>query len=374
LIGLNGPVTVRRARFWCSKSQQSLYPLDEALDLPAADVTVGLARRSLRLATHMSFSALQEELYYQHEVRLSGTMLDRLMQSVGQVAENEQQAAVAELEHLSEGVGREECSLAKASIARPKRLYVSCDGILYPTRYRQDRGEGDGGKRISYQEMKCGAVFWREGDSAWHKRAAASRENVDRFGLRLWDLAVRCGMLQADEVIYISDGGTWPDSVAKGPFRDAIRILDWYHASEHIWETARALYPDDERAATRWAKQCEGVLWESSGIGLLHHLERSRCVRASDAPVERMKALDSLIEYVRPRLAIMDYVEYRAKGYVIGSGMMESTCKQVVGRRLKGNGRQWSETGALAMTALTVHRLNHTWEAFWESRPLHRVA
>ena len=92
MIGLNGPVTVRRARFWCSKSKRSLYPLDEALDLPAADVTVGLARRSLRLATHMSFSALQEELYYQHEVRLSGTMLDRLMQSVGQVAENEQSA------------------------------------------------------------------------------------------------------------------------------------------------------------------------------------------------------------------------------------------------------------------------------------------
>jgi len=340
------------------------------------DVTVGLAKRTLRLATHMSFSTLQEELHYQHEVRLSDTMLDRLMQSVGQVAEKDQQAAVGEVEHLSEGVAREEHSLAKAPIARPKRLYVSCDGILYPTRYRQDRTDGGDGKRITYQEMKCGAVFWQEGESAWHKQATASREDADRFGMRLWDLAVRCGMLQADEVIFLSDGGTWPDSVAKHHFHDGIRILDWYHASQHIWEAARALYPDDERAAARWAKQCETVLWESSGIGLLRCLERSRRVRAGDAATSapQLKALDSLIEYVRPRLAIMDYVEYRAKGYAIGSGLMESTCKQVVGQRLKGSGRQWSETGAVAMAALVVHRLNHTWETFWGSRPLQRAA
>ena len=324
----------------------------------------------------MSFSTLQEELYYQHEVRLTDTVWDRLMQSVGQVAEGDQQAAVEELKLLPEGVGREEHSSAKAPIARPKRLYISCDGILYPTRYRQDRSDGGEGRRITYQEMKCGSVFWREGEGAWQKRTVASREDVDRFGLRLWDLAVRCGMLQADEVIFISDGGTWPDSVAKNHFHDAIRILDWYHASEHIWEAAHALYADDETAAKRWAKSCETAMWESSGIGLLRFLERSRCVRAGEAATLPMalKALDSLIEYVRPRLAIMDYVEYRAKGYVIGSGMMESTCKQVVGQRLKGSGRQWSEAGAVAMTALTVHRLNYTWEAFWASRPLQRAA
>jgi hypothetical protein len=298
------------------------------------------------------------------------------MQSVGQVAERDQQAAVEELKLLPEGVAREEHSSAKEPIARPKRLYVSCDGILYPTRYRQDRTDGGEGRRIMYQEMKCGSVFWQEGDSAWHKRSVASREDVDRFGLRLWDLAVRCGMLQAEEVIFISDGGTWPDSVAKNYFHDAIRILDWYHASQHIWEAARALYPDDEAAARRWAKQGETMMWESSGIGLLRFLERSRCVRARAAASlpTALKALDSLIEYVGPRLAIMDYVEYRAKGYVIGSGMMESTCKQVVGQRLKGSGRQWSERGAVAMAALTVHRLNHTWEALWASRPLQRAA
>lgn len=332
---------------------------------------MSLGKRAVRLATHMGFAELQEELQYQHDVTLSATVLNRLMQQVGGVAEKDRQAATEALGVLPEGVAREEHVLAKESIVRPKRLYISCDGVMYPTRYRQVEGDR---KRIVYQEMKCGTVFWQEGNHTWHKRVLSSRDAPERFGLSLWELSVRCGMLQADEVIFISDGGGWCDTVARQHFRDAIRILDWYHLSEHIWEAARALYPD-EAAAKGWALRCHGILRESSGIGLLRFLERSRRSRgAGSGPSKGLDALDALMGYLRPRLSITDYVEDRQRGFVIGSGMMESTCKQLVGKRLKGNGRQWSETGALAMSALIGQRLNRTWETFWATRPLHRAA
>lgn len=371
MIGINGPVTVRRARFRCSVSGRYHFPLDTVLDLPPGEVTVSLGKRAMRLATHMGFSDLQEELLYQHDVHLSDTVLNRLTQCVGGVAEGDRQAAVERLGVLPEGVAREEHVLGQEAIARPKRLYISCDGVMYPTRYRQKEGDR---KRIVYQEMKCGTVFWQEGNNTWHKRVLSSRDDPERFGLSLWELAVRCGMLQADEVIFISDGGGWCDTVAKQHFRDAIRILDWYHLSEHIWEVARALYPD-EAAAKGWASRCHRILRESSGIGLLRYLERSRRSRsAASGDSKGLDTLDALIGYVRPRLPITDYVEYREQGFVIGSGMMESTCKQLVGKRLKGCGRQWSEGGALAMSALISQRLNRTWEAFWATRPLHRAA
>ncbi len=364
-------MTVRRARFRCSLDGTFHYPLDEVLDLPPGEVTVSLGRRSLRLATHMGFSDLQEELLYQHDVRLSDTVLNRLMQQVGGVAEHDRKEIVEALRPLPEGVAREEHALSKPAIARPKRLYISCDGVMYPTRYRQVQGDR---KRIVYQEMKCGTVFWQEGNNTWHKRVRSSRDEPERFGLSLWELAVRCGMLQADEVIFISDGGGWCDTVARQYFRDGIRILDWYHLSEHIWEAARALYPD-EAAAKGWASRCHGILRESSGIGLLRYLERSRRSRSTaSGSTKGLETLDALIGYVRPRLPITDYVEYRERGFVIGSGMMESTCKQLVGQRLKGSGRQWSEGGALAMTALIGQRINRSWDAFWASRPIHRAA
>jgi len=370
LIGINGPVTVRRARFRCAKTQAFEYPLDAVLDLPPQEVTVSVARRALRLSTHMSFETVQEELVYQHEVRLSDAVLDRVMQTTGQVAEQDRHREAEVLKTLPEGVVREEQALTKPSIARPRRLYVSVDGAMYPTRYRK---EENGQQRIVYQEMKCATVFWQEGTNQWHKRVLSSRAEVDEFGLSVWELAVSCGLVQADEVIFISDGGAWCDTIAKGYFHDATRILDWYHLVEHIWATAHVLYPD-EAEANRWVSRCKDELMESSGIGLLRFLQRSRNARVADASSAGLKGLDDLMGYLEPRRAITDYVEYKAKGYAIGSGMMESTCKQLVGARLKGSGRQWSETGAVAMAALIGKRINTTWDAFWASRPLHRAA
>lgn len=121
---------------------------------------MSLGRRALRLATHMSFATLQEELHYQHDVRLSDTVLDRLMQAVGGVAEEDRSTSAETLAALPVGVAREEHVRMQAPLAHPKRLYVSCDGVMYPTRYRQ---EENGRKRLVYQEMKCGTVFWQEG-------------------------------------------------------------------------------------------------------------------------------------------------------------------------------------------------------------------
>ncbi len=347
------------------------YPLDDVLDLPPGEVTVSVAKRALRLSTHMGFSDLQKELFYQHDVRLSDTVLNRLMQQVGGVAEQDRKEVVETLQALPEGVAREEHASLNPAIARPKRLYISCDGVMYPTRYRQEEGDR---KRIVYQEMKCGTVFWQEGNSTWHKRVISSRDDVQGFGAGLWDLAVRCGMLQADEVVFISDGGGWCDTVAKTYFHDAERILDWYHLVEYVWEAARGLYTG-EKDTKKWVSRCTKLLRESSGIGLLRYLER--CRRGHDSRpggVTGLDALDNLIGYLRPRVPITDYVDYRAKGMVIGSGIMESTCKQIVGQRLKGNGRQWSEHGAVAMAALIGKRINGSWEDFWASRPIHRAA
>ena len=56
----------------------------------------------------------------------------------------------------------------------------------------------------------------------------------------------------------------------------------------------------------------------------------------------------------------MDDPDDREAGWPIGSGMIESTGKPLVGLRLKGPGRHWTEAGALAVTALRATDLNAT--------------
>ena len=194
-------------------------PMDELLDLPSGDVTVSLSKRALRLATYMSFAALQEELRIQHDVRLSHSTLDRLMQMVGGVSERDRQTVTDHLQAAPVGLAREKKVAVEEVGPLPKRLYISCDGAMYPTRYRQADPEGTGEARIVYQEMKTGTVFWETPDGQWHKRVLAGRDDPQRFGLSLWALAVRCGMLQADEVIFISDGGSWCETISEGVTR-----------------------------------------------------------------------------------------------------------------------------------------------------------
>lgn len=346
------------------------FPLDELLDLPPGEVTVSLSKRALRLATYTSFGPLQEELFIQHGVRLSDSVLDRLMQRAGGTAEQDRQLEIDTLSAIPVGAHREAAVELEHEGPWPTRLYISCDGITYRTRYREPDPSHPKSRRLIYQEMKVGTVFWQDVGGKWHKQVMSGRDDPQKFGLSLWALAVRCGMLQAEEVIFISDGGNWCDTVARTYFRDATRILDWYHLSEHVWEAGRALYPNDERAAKRWVSTCLDHLHDTSGIGLLRHLKRSRVQRSE----QDQEAIDRLIGYLEPRVAITDYVDYRAAGYAIGSGMMEATCKQVVGQRLKGTGMQWSESGALAMTSLIAHRINRTWDRLWASRPLQRAA
>jgi hypothetical protein len=367
-IGLDGPLTVRRARYQCATTGTMYHPADEVLALPTGQLTASLARRALRLGTMMGFEELQEELLEQHDVRVTDSTLDDLANACGLLAHGDRQAQVEKLEGLPVGVAREQAVTVK--LPAPARLYISCDGITYRTRYRQADPEHKGQKRLVYQEMKVGTVFWQDAQEHWHKRVVNGRDNPARFGLDLWLLAVECGMLDCADVVFISDGGVWCNSVAEMYFQEARRILDWYHLSEHIWETGRVLYGPEEKAAKPWVNDCLDHLHDHGGSGLLRHLARSLATRTDPRQHE---ALTALMDYLRPRVSITDYPAYRAQGYVIGSGMMESTCKQVVGRRLKGVGMQWAEQGALAMATLVGLRLNGAWSAFWRTHPLCRL-
>jgi hypothetical protein len=55
--------------------------------------------------------------------------------------------------------------------------------------------------------------------------------------------------------------------------------------------------------------------------------------------------------------------------WCIGSGVVESACKRVVGQRLKGGGMRWGEDGVDAVCHLRALFLSDEgkWKAFWNS-------
>ena len=79
------------------------------------------------------------------------------------------------------------------------------------------------------------------------------------------------------------------------------------------------------------------------------------------------EAVDDLIGYLARNAHRMEYPEYVAHGWCIGSGAVESACKTVVGQRLKLAGMRWGEDGAHALCHLrALYRSEKgQWDAFW---------
>ena len=73
-----------------------------------------------------------------------------------------------------------------------------------------------------------------------------------------------------------------------------------------------------------------------------------------------------LLQYVLERHEMIQYPEYREKGWQIGSGPTEAECKTTTARE-KGRGRRWDGENAEAMMALAALYDNGLWTKHWST-------
>jgi hypothetical protein len=252
-------------------------------------------------------------------------------------------------------------------LVRPRRIYVSCDGIMYCTNLSEPDPEHPGQQRLIWQQMKVGCVYWQDERESWQKQVIWGRDNPEDFGATLYRLACECGYRDAPENIFAADGGEWCWEIRGRYFSQATGILDWYHANQHLWQAAGLLFRSTTQAHA-WARQAESVLWNGGGEKLVAWLREQQKRRRWRGRAG--KAWHAVLRYFELRVDQTEYPTYREQGWQIGTGMMESTAKQLVGLRLKGPGMHWSEAGALAVTALRATDLNGRWNTFWTNLTL----
>lgn len=183
----------------------------------------------------------------------------------------------------------------------------------------------------------------------------------------------------AVEVIGIHDGGNWIDPLWDKHFVCHQRILDYYHAVEHLHEAAKAALPADATAAHILADELESLLWDGKTDNLLTKLRDLSA--AAGQPAENDPASDPRgilarnVGYFETHKGQIDYPTYRARGWPIRSGITESGVK-LFGKRVKGTEQFWSVEGAEAILALRSKWLSEDEESkhYWLGRPTRTVA
>lgn len=354
----SGEVPIERTRYRCETCGAWQTPADAAICCGVHRVTRLLGKSICQLATIEHFTRLEQLMADQHGVHLGHDPMMKLVHDVGSVIEDRRLAAVAyqwaHPEHRP------------AATQRPQRLWISCDGVMYGTNETEPDSQHPGERRQIWRQMRVGVVAWQDEQDHWHKQMVWGQEDdYQSFGASLYELACRCGYHEAEEKLFAADGADWCWSIRNKYFPASECILDWYHASEHVWSCAKERHKDPTQAA-EFAQACLSHLYERGGTGLLNELLSLR--PSPDGPLPQ--SVQTLVNYIQPRLARMDYPRYRESGWPIGTGLMESTGKQLVVRRLKGCGMHWSRPGATAITALRTQDLNGHWHQFWTNLTL----
>jgi hypothetical protein len=200
-------------------------------------------------------------------------------------------------------------------------------------------------------------------------RCVSGLMRLEEIGRQLRDECKSVGLQHADVVIGLSDGGNGLENclmnVVSGMAKEIVFILDFWHASEHLQEFANIFIPD-EVARTKQVELWCDHLKEYGGLSLVQQLE---AIDMTDRSPEVTEQYQLLMNYLRSNQHRMDYPDYLRNGWQIGSGKIESSCKNIVGARLKCSGMRWRSHGTTALCQLRALYKSEPkiWTLYWQT-------
>lgn len=339
-----GSLTIRRAYYRCGACGASALPYDQRIGLGAGPESVGLAQAAALLGIQDPFASGGATLYRLTGPRLSEATSERLTEAVGGVAARQEERQAAQMSQWN----------SPPPEASPETLYVAVDGV----QVHQDDG---------WHEAKCVTCYGDDPAGKRQTRPAVRFEGAAAFVAFVWALACRCGLEQAQRVVLLGDGAEWIWKHMGGLLKEAVWIVDWYHALEHVWACGRVLHGEGTDETKAWVKELETLLWEGQ---LRAILTRLRGAWARTRARAKRAALQALITYVENQDARLAYDRFRAAGLDIGSGRVESACRHVVALRMKRGSMRWSKAGSQNVLSLRVAWLNGEWDRLWATHPL----
>jgi hypothetical protein len=372
-----GQVTIRRARGWCRKCKSWRFPADQALGLSeAGSCSPGIQEMAALGVSKLPVAEASAVIERLTGVKLSRATLDREARRQGQKAQDKRQKLD---EQMSQGSGAEQ-QVRELRLNKPQEPFTLA--IEIDAWNIRERGE-DWGQAEKLRTVGQEPEWWRwvyggtcfrlsqraktEGGRSviLSRGTVMTRGGTDALKQQLWAEAMRHGLGQATDVLAIADGAVWIWNIVGDRFSQARQRLDPWHALEHLWAVAHALHPEDETAAAAWIKPLKEKLLAGDGIEVIEDLDEL-IERLQGVQRETVQAQRDYLDKNRERL---NYKGAKENGEPLGSGAMESTCKQYQ-RRFHCPGQFWTTKGDEALMCLETFWRNGRWSLLFPHVPL----
>jgi hypothetical protein len=350
LVTRHGECSFTRRYYHCSACRHGFAPLDVQLGLDDHATSPQVRVWAAELGGEGAFLQGLQRLTAFTDVRVSESTLARLAVEAGSRL---RAAELAEAEQILAGE-----AAPRRTTWQPQRLYLSLDGAMAPLREAWKRDGSLGKLQCRWGECKTAVCYETRlgvrGEPVVARRQyTATLEPVSIFERLVVALAYHCGSDGAKEKVVLADGLAYNWRIAEEYFPEAIQILDWYHATEHLHQVARVCLGAEGDVAKRW------VLARQEELMRDQVAEVSRAILALPTPTEEAEAVRAETwGYVDHNAHRMRYGTFARAGYQIASGVMEAACKTVVHQRLDQSGMHWRRETAEAVVALRANRLS----------------
>lgn len=319
---------------------RGFFPLDEELQLLPGKLTPRGHENLVRLASWMPFERAAELLKDLLGMGISRTVSQGYALSAGAAYEQMQTAEVAELEkQMPQAEGGAE------------KMQISADGAMVPLLH---------GSWAEVRTLVVGEV--QQGKQGIHTRNLSyfSRKVSAQEFQRLALVEIqRRGVENARAVAAVMDGADWEQSFVDFHCPQAVRILDFPHAAEHLNQIGECLHGEHTPESQKWLKKHSHQLKHAGPDKLLRKLGRLQ------RKYPDSETISTNLAYLKKRKPQMGYPQFQAQGWPIGSGAVESGNKLVVEARLKGAGMHWAERHVNAMLALRNIVCSGRWQEDW---------
>lgn len=342
---------IKRTYYWNEATHKGHYPFDDKQGL-VGRYTPAAANEMVRHAVNHSYKDAAEAFSRNHAFNVSA---DSIRKVVG-MRYNESSAFVK-----GKGDGTIDSSDVNAKI-----VCVMADGTGMPMRKECLKGTKGKDGRAKTREVKAGAIFVasKTKDNEPHRNLdtttyVATTHRREKFGKYLRVEFDRRFLKMPETVLYITDGGKWLHSIHESNFPFAIEILDVYHALEHLKPLMTGLGIKEDSKEWKYRHRYWSECIRTGKVqSMLDYIWKNMKTRLGKDAMREYK-------YYRSNVGRMKYDKYRANGWFIGSGVIESGCKTVIGQRFKQSGMIWSLKGAKALIPLrTLYKSNRLEQFF----------
>jgi hypothetical protein len=359
LVTRHGELRFWRRYYHCARCRTGFAPLDQRLGLDGHATTAQVRAWLADLGSDGAFATAARRLETFTAVRVSESTAARVTVEVGRRLREEE---LREAEQILAGE-----AVPRRTPWQPQRLYVSLDGTMTPLRDPWKRDGSRGRLHCRYGECKTAVCYEtrpnRQGTPVVARRQyTATLEPVETFEKLVAGLAYHCGSDRAPELVVLADGLGYNWRIAEEYFPEALQILDFYHALDHLHRLARLCWEgsppsageDTPLTAAAWvALQKEALLRD--GVAEVE----TAIAALSASTAEARECREETQGYFARNAERMRYRTFLEAGYQIGSGVMEAGCKTVAHQRLDQSGMHWRSETADAVVALRANQLSH---------------